>query len=230
MALTHIFFPAFNKATAKHRRLLLPFAAGIAIGYVFLYLLPKLSDYTGLIVNNDEGSWEFAHYRLYLLALVGFLAYLAIDRLSTIDHPNVRRVPLIQGAGFCLYNILIGYIAYSLPRFGVLPYVFGTLAMCAHFIGVDHQLRHRQEAAYDRYLRWLIAASVLAGWGISLFFEFPKEFLMSAAAFLSGGIIMNVMIAELPDKREGRLAPLMAGVFFFLVIVISMRSLPRVSV
>ena len=230
IALTHILFTVFDKASAKHRRLVLPFTAGIAIGYVFLYMLPKLSEYTSLMVEKDIGGWEFAHYRLYLLALVGFLAYLVIDRLSVTDQANVKRVYLVQGAGFCFYNLLTGYIVYSLPRFGVLPYVLGTLAMCAHFIGIDHQLRHRQEVVYDKYLRWLIAASVLVGWGVSLFFKLPKEFLMSATALLSGGIIINVMTEELPDKREGRLAPLLAGVFFFIIIVIIMRSLPRVSV
>jgi hypothetical protein len=230
IAATHIFFPAFDKATAKHRRLLLPFTAGIAIGYVFLYLLPKLSDYTALIIKESAFGWEFLHYRLYLLALVGFLVYLAIDRLSLPEHPYAKRVRLIQGAGFCFYNVLIGYIVFSLPRPGILPYLLGTFAICAHFIGIDHQLRRWQEAAYDRYLRWLIAASVLAGWGISLFFELPKEFLMSATALLSGGIIINVMTEELPDKREGRLAPFLAGVVFFLLMVIIMRSLPRLPI
>jgi len=230
IAATHIFFPAFDKATATHRRLLLPFTAGIAIGYVFLYMLPKLSEHTSLMVIKDAGDWEFAHYKLYLLALAGFLTYLVINRLSTAEQPNVKKTSLMLGIGFCFYNFLTGYIVYSLPRLGVLPYVLGTVAMCGHFVGVDHQLRHRQKIAYDRYLRWLIAASVLVGWGISLFFTLPKEFLMGATALLSGGVIINIMTEELPDKEEGRLAPLLAGVVFFLLLVVVMRSLPRVTV
>lgn len=229
IAATHIFFPAIDRATVKYRRLLLPFVGGIAIGYVFLYMLPKLSDYTGLIIKKDAGGWEFAHYRLYLLALAGFLVYLAIDRLTVRAQVLEKRVRLVQAAGFCMYNILTGYILYNLPRPGILPYILGTFALCLHFIGVDHQLRHWHEAAYDRYLRWLISISILAGWGLSMFFKLPKEFLMNATAFLSGGIIINVMTEEIPDSSKDRLAPFLAGVVCFVLITIIARSIPKAS-
>jgi hypothetical protein len=229
IAAIHIFFPVFDKLIAKHQKIVLPFTAGIAIGYVFLYLLPKLSDFTGWIIEKDADSWEFIHYRLYILTLVGFLIYLFIERLSATNQSNEKKVPLMQSIGFCFANIMTGYIAYSLPRPGVLPYIIGTVAYCAYFIGVDHKLRHWHELAYDRYIKWFIAASILAGWGISLLFKLPKEFLMSATGLLSGGIMVTVMTGGLTEKNESRFAPFLAGIVFFLFLVTIMRSIPKVA-
>jgi hypothetical protein len=228
LAMIHVIFPSLEKAFAKHRKLLLPFCGGTAIGYVFLYMLPKLSDYTAYIIKNSAGGWEFLYYRAYLFALAGLLTYLIINRLNVLNLLQARRTQIIHAVGFCFYNIILGYIISDPPRSGIMIYVLGTFALGAHFIGVDHQIRRWHDSAYDLYLRWLLSFSVLAGWGLGIFIRLPKEVLVSVTAFLTGGILINVMTEELPAESEDRLGPFLAGVIIFVLIALIVRSLPRV--
>jgi hypothetical protein len=158
------------------------------------------------------------------------LVYLAVDRLRYVVHPEGANVSAILAAGFTLYSLLIGSILASLPRAGVVPYALMLIALAPHFLGVDHQLRHADAMRFDRYYRWLLAVALLIGWLVGLYSELPKAASMAITGFVSGAMLVNAIIEELP--REGRsaagLAPFVAGVALFTVLAVLARTLPRV--
>jgi hypothetical protein len=83
--------------------------------------------------------------------------------------------------------------------------------MTFHFLSVDASLRYEHGAAYDRIGRFVLAAMVLLGWGMGLLFSMPYNVLALFVAFLSGAIIMNNTIMELPSEKDGRFLPFMTG-------------------
>jgi len=228
LAGVHALFPRFENATPKYRHIWVPFSGGVAIGYVFLYMFPKLSDYTAGIISADSRTWEFSHYRLYLFCLAGFVLYYIIDRYGVRHRVPEYYQVLVHSIGFIFYSLLVGYVIANIPRAGNLPLALGTVAIGIHMLGIDHQVRHWHQTAFDRYLRWLFATTLAIGWAIGVYTELPKEVLMIGTAFLAGGIVTNAMTEELPDKEKGNLLPFLAGITFLLIIAVAIRSLPRV--
>ena len=55
IACAHVIFPYFDRKAETFAAIWVPATGGIAIGYVFLYLLPKMGDYTTNIANNSGG-------------------------------------------------------------------------------------------------------------------------------------------------------------------------------
>ena len=226
----HVLFPLLDKKYQRYSSSWVPFTGGIAIGYVFIYLLPKLSDFTQIIIAQNPDDWEFLHYRLYLVALAALVIYLITDLFYINDKEEQPWRLKIHAAGFCSYSLLIGIVIANLPRSGVAPiFIISVFALGPHLLGLDHQLRHWHASIFDRYFRWLLALSILTGWIIGAIWELPKSALWYFTAFLAGGIISNVMIEELPDQKN-KMLPFIFGVVVFVLIAITVRSLPKAAI
>jgi hypothetical protein len=52
----------------------------------------------------------------------------------------------------------------------------------------------------------VLAATALLGWGLGQLIAVPMHVVALLAAFISGAIMMNSMIAELPSAKEGGLS------------------------
>jgi hypothetical protein len=65
-----------------------------------------------------------------------------------------------------------------------------------------------------------MAAAALVGWLIGLAFVLPKDILALMLGFLSGGIIVNTSIDELPSGKEDKIWPFLAGAIIYAMILI----------
>jgi hypothetical protein len=229
LSIFHVTYPYLYKKTNKYSDYWVSFSSGIALGYVFLYMFPKLSDYTIQIAQQSTAnSWEFISYRIYLFTLIGLVIYLVIDWYSESENKERSIIKLFNYAAFCFYSIILGYILANLPRPGILPIIFITVVLGFHFFGINHQLFKWNHLIFTRYLRWLLAFSIFVGWLYGIFTQLPKEFVMTATAFLSGAIIANVMFEEL-SKHRPTMKPFLTGVMTIIIIVSVIRSLPKIN-
>jgi hypothetical protein len=85
---------------------------------------------------------------------------------------------------------------------------------------VGHSLRDEHGAAYDYPGRFVLAGAVLLGWGVGLAVALPRPVVAMLMAFVSGGIIMNSTIMELPSEKDGRFLPFLAGGIFYGLILL----------
>ena len=226
IAAVHIIFPLFDQLEPKRRHNITSLAGGIAIGYVFLSLLPKLSDYTQIIIQRNQEGWEFFHYRTFLLALAGLVTYLTVYWSSSFHETKLYHV-VIYGIGFSVYNVITGYILANLPRPGLLPYILAVIVLGLHFLGVDHQLRHWHLGFFDRLLRWLLAAALVSGWVAGVTIDFPPAALMYTISFFAGAIIINVMTEEIPELEEGGYSFFLLGILLIIIAAMIVRSIPK---
>jgi zinc transporter ZupT len=98
-------------------------------------------------------------------------------------------------------------------------------AMALHFIVVDYGLRTHHKDIYNRKGRWLLALAVLIGWGIGVLTEIPEAALALLFAFLSGGIILNVLKEELPEDRESSFWAFSIGSIGYVVLLLFVVSI-----
>ena len=170
MAVVHVLYPRVEKAASAYRHLWIPYTGGVAIGYVFLYLLPKLSDYTSAIrVGGVQGAGEILDYRVYLYCLVGFTFYYFVDQYKVTEDDNHIKPVLLEGGGFFIYNVLTGYVIANWSRPGIIPVFLAGSVLTMHLLGVNHQLREWNSRVYDDYYRWLFAVAIIIGWSAGAF-------------------------------------------------------------
>jgi hypothetical protein len=153
---------------------------------------------------------------IYMVALAGFMLYYGLDRLhrdaQRQEDARKRAVAFrLHIGGFGLYVCMMGYLLVSNGGEGGTSIGLFVLAIALHFLSIDHMLRREHGEVYDRRGRFLLAAMVLAGWAAGEVITVAPVTVAPVVAFVSGGIIMNSMLMELPTEREGRFVPFMVG-------------------
>lgn len=224
----HLLSARIEQAAGTRLRTLLSIAGGIAVGYVFVGLLPKLGVFTAKIVVAEPASPEFVQYRLYLLGLAGLLLYFAADRFR-VGRADSGAALAIHSTAFAGYNALAGYLLAHLnsSRSGFVPHVLLAAVMAIHLFAMNHQLRSWHGAAFDRWLRWLFAASAIGGWLAGVLMPVSEGALAAWAAVLAGGILINVFNEELPRERDSRVAAFLAGVAIVVAVAALFRTLSK---
>ena len=193
----------------------LDFLAGIAVAYVFVDILPHLAGkqakFAGL---GDEGVYGFLQHHIYILALAGFLTYLAVILLDekrresiSSDEVNLADAPLpvkIEAFSLAGYTFIIGYMLAEQPTHRIEPALVFAAAVAAHFIGLDRLFYHRYPRLYDGFERYLLVVGLLLGWLLGWFVEMPGVLYAATFAFLAGGIIIVTVIFELPRVTSAK--------------------------
>ena len=142
----HLFVGRFRilDHESYHRRWL-SFAGGTAVGYSFVYLLPKLASKQVLLQASLEGGLlGVLEHHVYLVAVAGLVIYLGLGILGRNlnapvpgdTHPRV--LPRLDVSGEAAYCILIGYLVSEYLTLTSLLLL--TAAMALHFLGLDHRL------------------------------------------------------------------------------------------
>lgn len=207
----------------------LSFAGGISVAYVFVHLLPELSEAQRALAPEATGPISFLEQHAYLLALVGLTVFYGLERSSRRARAQGRGGEP-QGAGlpaawvsigtYAGYNGVIGYLLVHRDVAGPVGLGLFALAMGVHFIVNDQGLRRQHGDFYHRVGRWLCAGGVLLGCGIGLLTELPEPALALLIAFLAGGVVLNVLKEELPTERESRFTPFVLGAASYTALLL----------
>jgi zinc transporter ZupT len=73
---------------------------------------------------------------------------------------------------------------------------------------------------YDLVARWILAGAVALGWLLGMMVEVSEVVLGMLFAFLSGGVILNVLKEALPEERKSRFLPFAGGVMGYAALLI----------
>ena len=211
----------------RDRRNIVSFSAGMSIAYVFMRMMPELHGARELLVESvsEKTSMPFEGMAIYFLALVGFLCFYGLDRLSpepseiheSVDEPNMLNGHV---AGLAAYVGLMSYLLVRDAADSVTATILYTFAFGGHFLALDHSLREGYGESYQQNGRWLMAASCLIGWFIGVSFVLQEFALALLVAFISGGVIMTNTLMELSEGKDGRFLPFVFGSLLYGLILI----------
>jgi len=215
----------------RHQRRVLSFGAGVTIAYVFVHLLPELEAAREALVRTGAHlSLPFPALRVYLAALIGFMLFYALEHLvawtrksagsEAPDGEENRLGRLIHVGSFLVYVWLAGYLAVRSLEEGATPMALYAVALGLHFLSLDFSLSREYGSWYRRSARYAFAIAPLAGWTMGIFVGFSQVFTAALLGFLSGGIIMNAIVSELPKEKEGRILSFLFGGAFYTALLI----------
>lgn len=232
LAVVHVATPSLLFLDGTPRSVWLSAAGGVAVAYVFVHLLPELASGEVSIGRMAGGTFGgFSERHVYLIALIGLMAFYGLDRLAKVDRTRRAGFPVTDarrssanadvatGTGvfrvhmtsFGLYNALVGYLLLHREVMSLPSLAFFTVAMALHFVVTDYGLNEDHKAAYRRIARWILVVAVLAGFWLGAATEVSDSAIAALTAFLVGGAILNVLKEEVPSERQSRFWAFAAG-------------------
>ena len=196
------------------RRSAISLGAGASAAYVFVHVLPELQEARSTLAQAME--LRFEGMAVYFLAMVGFLCFYGLDHL----RKHVADTYRTHLAGFAAYVLLVSYLLVRNLEDNPWALAAYVVAMMCHFLAIDHALREEHGAAFDRSGRFVLAGACVLGWGVGLLVEVPPHVLALLLAFVSGAVIMNSAVMELPSEKDGRFWPFVMGGLAFAVLLL----------
>lgn len=203
---------------------LLGLSAGVSIAYVFVHMMPEIAAARETYASSAKIPVIFRGILVYIVAMVGFMVYYGLDSVrmglpKRADGQESRLSFGIHIGGFALYVWMITDLLVNRLEKTSLSVALYTVAMVAHFLTIDNSLFAQHKVPYERTGRWLLAAMCVVGWASGMLIPLPLYVLALMVAFVSGAIIMNSAIMELPHREEQRFLSFIAGGLLYAALL-----------
>lgn len=204
-------------------------AAGVSLAYVFLELLPELSAAQREFEHNGA---SLVPKQAYLLALAGIGVFYALEVLALAS----RRASLRRGGAdytgtlffgvhilfFAAYNFLIGDLLHGVSARGSLAAILLGLVLALHFYMADDGLRRHHSHRYHDWGRWVLAASLVAGYVAGS--RIAPDARPVLWALVTGGLILNTVKEEMPKDKESCLISFFSGATVLSLLLLSIAG------
>lgn len=202
----------------------LSFSGGLAVAYVFVYVLPslhreqqQLKDYASTFTMASE---------LYFVGLLGLLLFYGVENAVSAAQEKGKAKNggffWLQIGFFTVYNMLIAYIVVISYVKGVQALFYGT-AIGLHFIAVAHDLWRKSPERYNKVGRYVLASGIFVGWGIGMMVNLSSIVQSLIFAFISGAMILNVLKNELPKERDAHFPTFALAIVSYTSITLTLK-------
>ena len=225
LAFTHIFVHLL-KFSSIPRSKWLSFAGGLSVTYIFLEAFPELVEIQERINARELfGIPAIPELEVFLVALLGLVFFYGMENRSKKSFESDREpsegqkknysVYRIHIFSFSLYNFVIAYLLLNREEQSLQKFLLYAVAMSFHLLVTDHSLEDHYRDKYRSRGRWILVASLVSGWLLSVFVSIPEVFIGILFSFIAGGVVMNVLKEELPRERNSNLWAFCVGILFY---------------
>ncbi len=231
LVVIHLLAGRLHSAEGGPRNRWLSAAGGVSVAYVFVHLLPELARGQQVIKASELSLLGYLEHHAYLLALIGLASFYGLERLIKSHRRKLPEHAQSNGglfwlhiAAFSMYNALIGYLLVHRAPGESGDLLTFTVAMALHFLVNDFALQSHHSHLYVYRGRWVLAASVLAGWALGQATALSALAISAAVAFVAGAIVLNVLKEELPEERNSRFSFFMLGAAGYSALLLAMQA------
>ncbi|MQA31971.1 hypothetical protein [Modestobacter roseus] len=226
LVLVQLLVPRAREAISPGSAWFQSVAGGLGLAYVFARLLPDLAQ----PATADQGLLGVLTRHSFLVALAGLLLYYAVlDWAQDRDRREQRRQghpptpwPFwASGALYLVFNLFVGYLLVHQVRPGPAELALYTVALSARYLTGEISLRDEDPRAYDRWVRWALAAAVLVGWGVGLAVDLGDAAVRVFSALLSGSIVLTSLKQQLPASGRAHVPVLGAACLAFTALLLA---------
>lgn len=188
---------------------------GMAIGYVFVHLLPELDKGHALL-----GRWIFAIALASFVLYYGIEKYLHVRRTRHPDQGETHDTFYFILIHLWIYNWLIVYGTPAEAAENGWRSISVVLALALHLIHSDFAFGTISPKLFDKVGRYVLATAPFAGWLTATWEGKTNESINDIfVALLAGTLLYKVFKEELPDHDESRFAWFLVGVGGFVAFI-----------
>ena len=231
-ALIHLYGCYLKFLDVTPRSNWLSISSGISVAYVFVHVLPDLSEAQQDLHPHTTTVFSFLEHHVYVAALIGMVTFYGLERLAK----ESREKNIAEGDGdvtelsvfsvhmlmFTIYNLLIGYLLLHQEDSGIGGLILYAIAIGTHLLVNDYGLRNNHKVAYQKVGRWILAAAIVTGWIIGTQQSVSEAALAVIFALLAGSLILNVLKEELPEERQSRFWVFALGTGSYAAILLTL--------
>ncbi len=218
LALIHLYA---NKAKVFgwvwHGRFL-SFAAGISFAYVFVDLLPALEKGQPVLKQVFGEVIPYFDRHAYLIALIGLLFYYGIQKKTESLKSEKFWLAI---SGYLLFNFFVGASLSDSTNPDIQPLTLFTIAIGMHYFVRDHQARAKSSPLFIHRGRWWLVGALILGFAVGTAVHIPDAVIAIAVSFLAGGVLLNVLHYELPEKRQSGYFSFAVGALLYTALLIT---------
>nr|TXF85408.1 hypothetical protein FTX54_09270 [Alkalicoccus halolimnae] len=216
----HFLANAFIPSEKVKRKKWFSFSGGLAVSYIFVYLLPTLhAEQTNIADPYLHLAMESEIYFVGLIGVVVFLGIQILIRQNYVSHISSFWSAV---AFYALYNALVSFVVLSFEVSGIQA-LFYCFAIGLHFIAVAHDLWREFPYEYNKYGRYVLGAGIVAGWIFALTVNLTPLLKSIIFAFVAGAMIFNVFKHELPSDEETHFPTFAGAVLIYSTITMSLK-------
>lgn len=188
---------------------------GVAAAYVFVQVMPELAE-GGRSISSldivDFAPTPLLESGLFLVALIGMIAFYSLDVLSDSGKTSTRGLYRIHLVAFGVLNAIYAYTMPFLVTTGVVYAVLFTVAIAAHMLLSDRTLARAHPEHFRHQDRWMGIVGIAVGLGFAVLLPPASELALAIpTALLGGGLLMTTFRDELPSASKARLPWLVSG-------------------
>lgn len=196
------------------------FSGGLAVSYVFVYVLPALhNEQQNIALDMTLFAMQS---EIYFIGLVGVIMFYG-SQLYVRQRENDNELTFwTQILFYTTYNALVAYVVISAQVSGIQA-LFYSAAIGMHFIAVAHDMWREFAEKYNALGRYMLALGILFGWSLGVFVEFTALVQSIIFAFISGAMILNVFKYELPEDKHAHFPTFATGVVLYTAITLSLK-------
>jgi hypothetical protein len=210
-----------HKLRARSHRRWVSIAAGVSVAWVFIDLLPEIAEgQARFSTSSNRGSALFPEQTIFVAAMLGFMLFYGLECMVA-EKESGSIFSSLRITAFAGYSSLIAYLLIHNPLRSVPALLVYSLAMAFHFLLVCHSLFSERTGPHGSPWRWILALAVMVGWSAGILTSIPEQWLARITGFVSGGVLMNTLVVELPEGRGGLFWPfVLAATAYSLVLIV----------
>lgn len=196
------------------------FSGGLAVSYIFIYLLPTLHKQQAAIEEPyRQLTMESEIYFVGLLGVVLFVGIQIVIQQNYISHTSTFWSVIVF---YAFYNALVSYSVLSFEVSAVQA-LFYCVAIGPHFMAVAHDMWRKFPVEYNKYGRYILAVGIVAGWIVALTTELTPLFKSIVFSLVSGAMIFTVFKHELPSEKDTHFPTFLISVIIYSAITITLK-------
>lgn len=190
-------------------------ASGVSFAYVFVDLLPALSDGEPVLKRTFDHIVPYLDKHAYLIALLGVLFYYGIQTRKSLECHR-----WLPASGYLLFNFFIGASLSDSSNPEIQPLALFTIAIGMHYFVRDHLVK----ISSNKPILWALCAALAAGYLIGTLTKIPDAVTAIAISFIAGGILLNILHYELPRPEKGGYPWFVLGALAYTVLLLSLGN------
>lgn len=196
------------------------FSGGLAVSYIFIYLLPTLHKQQAAIEEPyRQLTMESEIYFVGLLGVVLFVGIQIVIQQNYISHTSTFWSVIVF---YAFYNALVSYSVLSFEVSAVQA-LFYCVAIGPHFMAVAHDMWRKFPVEYNKYGRYILAVGIVAGWIVALTTELTPLFKSIVFSLVSGAMIFTVFKHELPSEKDTHFPTFLISVIIYSAVTVTLK-------
>lgn len=201
---------SLNKMFFKKK--FIAFAAGVSLSYVFIDLLPAIDKGEAIFKGHLGTAIPYLNRHSYIIALLGLLFYAWIG-----SKKNKGTHSWLELSGYLFFNFVIGAALSDSQNPELQPLFLFTIAIGLHYFIRDHLSKIHKKPK----MMFSLVGMLFFGYILATLFKIPVVVQAFGISFAAGGILLNVIGFELPDKGLKNFPFFFLGAMFYTLILLS---------